>query len=86
VSLDIARWLASIGLPQYTQIFEAQGFDELGLAELTDADLEKLGISAMGHRKIILREASRLAGRRPDGWRFCFPMCCESAVRRSKRI
>jgi SAM domain (Sterile alpha motif) len=26
---DIARWLTDIGLPRYTKLFEAQGFEAI---------------------------------------------------------
>lgn len=60
-AVNIAQWLADIGLPQYAELFCDQGFDAQGLADLRDADLCELGISAMGHRKILLREAAKLA-------------------------
>jgi tetratricopeptide (TPR) repeat protein len=60
MSFDIQRWLADIGLPQYIDTFRDQGIDDLSLTELTDVDLRELGVSAMGHRKTILREAAKV--------------------------
>ena len=60
MTIDIAHWLADIGLPQYIEIFQSQGFDGQGLASLDDAELRELGITAMGHRKTILREAAKI--------------------------
>jgi WD40 repeat protein len=57
---DVARWLEGIGLAQYAPVFEKEGFDAEGLSTLTDAELQQLGIAAMGHRKTLLREAQRL--------------------------
>ena len=57
---DVSRWLTDIGLQHYTAAFQAQGFDGPGLATLTDAELQELGVAAMGHRKTILREAALL--------------------------
>jgi class 3 adenylate cyclase/tetratricopeptide (TPR) repeat protein len=46
----IAQWLASIGLERYTQRFVENAIDGDVLAELTEGDLEKLGIR-VGDRK-----------------------------------
>lgn len=59
---DISDWLANIGLSQYAKSFADEGIDEASLGELTDGDLQALGVDKMGHRKTILREASRLSG------------------------
>ena len=60
MTFDVSRWLADIGLQQYTEAFLAHGFDGPGLAKLTDAKLLELGVAAMGHRKTIQREAAQL--------------------------
>jgi class 3 adenylate cyclase len=53
------RWLASHGLEQYADAFERDDIDLDLLPELTDSDLEKLGLT-LGHRKKLLRAAARL--------------------------
>ena len=63
---DIHEWLASIGLPQYADAFIAQDLDRQSIPELNDADLRELGVSTIGHRKTILREAARLKGAEPE--------------------
>ena len=70
MSIDIASWLADLGLSQYNEIFQAQGFDGQGLASLEDAELRELGITAMGHRKTILREAAKLVVNRETSAQF----------------
>ena len=70
MSIDIASWLADLGLSQYNEIFQAQGFDGQGLASLEDAELRELGITAMGHRKTILREAAKLVVDRETSAQF----------------
>ena len=91
MTIDIARWLADLGLPQYIEIFQAQGFDDPGLASLEDAELRELGIAAMGHRKIILREAAILAmplaqtmAPDPDQGRLTAPPLTVQPVRRGR--
>src|SRR6266516_2905741 len=51
---QIADWLQTIGLGQYTELFAGSDIDLTVLHDLTDQDLENIGIS-LGHRKKILR-------------------------------
>jgi class 3 adenylate cyclase len=51
---QIEEWLDKIGLAQYTQLFLENGIDLSVLADLTDQDLEKLGV-ILGHRRKLLR-------------------------------
>jgi class 3 adenylate cyclase/tetratricopeptide (TPR) repeat protein len=57
---DIAAWLRSLGLGQYEQAFRDNDIDGDVLADLDDADLEKLGVS-LGHRKKLLKAIGALA-------------------------
>jgi class 3 adenylate cyclase/predicted ATPase len=52
--LDIDDWLRRIGLEQYTQTFRDSAIDLSVLPDLTDQDLEKLGV-LLGHRRKLLR-------------------------------
>jgi class 3 adenylate cyclase len=58
--MDVGGWLRSLGLGQYEALFRASDIDADILPELTDVDLEKLGVS-LGHRKRLLRAISGLA-------------------------
>ena len=49
----IAEWLANIGLEQYAPGFADNDIDISVLPHLTDADLEKIGVS-LGHRRKML--------------------------------
>jgi class 3 adenylate cyclase/tetratricopeptide (TPR) repeat protein len=60
---DLRAWLQSLGLERYEQAFRASDVDADVLPELSDADLEKLGIS-LGHRKKLLKAIAEL---RPGG-------------------
>jgi class 3 adenylate cyclase len=53
----ISAWLDGIGLGQYTNTFTENGVDLDLLSDLSESDLEKLGV-APGHRKRILRAIS----------------------------
>ncbi len=53
--------MTAIGLPHYADGFLAQDLDQASITELTHAHFRDLGVSTMGHRKMILREAGKLA-------------------------
>ena len=62
-TFSLRRWLEAIKLSEYQQTFESNGFadDDLdNIADLTERDLDILGITLLGHRKTILREAEKL--------------------------
>ena len=47
---QIADWLQKLGLGQYARRFAENDIDVSVLRYLTDADLEKIGVS-LGHRR-----------------------------------
>src|SRR6202162_3679055 len=49
----ITEWLAKIGLERYAAVFADNDIDVTVLRHLTDADLEKIGVS-LGHRRKLL--------------------------------
>ncbi len=57
---QIADWLEKLGLSEYAQRFAENDIDFSILAELTDQDLEKIGVSSLGHRRKILRAIATL--------------------------
>jgi class 3 adenylate cyclase/tetratricopeptide (TPR) repeat protein len=66
VMSDLAIWLESIGLAKYRESFEREAVDLADLVDLTEGDLERLGLP-MGPRKRMLRALAeqRRAGDRP---------------------
>ena len=58
--MDIDGWLRGIGLAQYAEIFRANDIDFMILRELTDQDLEKMGVASLGHRRKLLRAIAEL--------------------------
>src|SRR5690349_16730898 len=52
--MDLGGWLRSLGLDRYEAAFRANAIDADVLCDLTDQDLEKLGV-LLGHRRKILR-------------------------------
>ncbi len=60
---DVDEWLERLGLSRYRAVFAEHDIDREILPDLTDQDLEKLGLS-LGHRKKLLRAIAELG--RPD--------------------
>ena len=56
---QIAEWLATIGLERYAPAFADNDIDISVLRYLTDADLEKIGVS-LGHRRKLLAAIAEL--------------------------
>ena len=52
---QIADWLEKLGMSEYAQGFAENDIDFTILADLTDQDLEKIGIASLGNRRKILR-------------------------------
>src|SRR5437870_1626628 len=72
----IEDWLAKIGLERYAAAFANNDIDVAVLPHLTDADLEKVGVS-LGHRRKILAAIAELRGAIPAS-----PQPHDSAERR----
>lgn len=59
---EVGKWLEEIGMEQYHQAFIESGFDTiLSLKMLDDDDLESMGVTILGHKRIILTAAKALA-------------------------
>ena len=61
-AVDIAAWLSRLGLERYEQAFRESEVDWEVLPELTEGDLEKLGLP-LGPRKKLLKAIAELSGR-----------------------
>jgi class 3 adenylate cyclase len=62
--MDLRTWLRGLGLEQYETLFRENDIDAEILGDLTDRDLEKIGVS-LGHRKRLLKAVATLAGPPP---------------------
>src|SRR5262245_61342983 len=51
---QIADWLKQLGMQQYIQRFAENDIDFAILGGLTDQDLEKIGVTSLGHRRKLL--------------------------------
>lgn len=58
---DVNRWLDGLGLGHYAQIFADNDIGADLLPSLTEADLEKIGVTSLGHRKRLLAAISELS-------------------------
>ena len=72
--MDIATWLEGLGLRQYEQVFRDNAVDTEILLELSEADLEKLGV-LLGHRRKLLKAVAALrpASEQRDGYARAIP-------------
>ena len=59
--MEIGGWLRSLGLEQYEAAFHANAVDADVLRDLTDQDLQKLGV-LLGHRHRLLQAIATLNG------------------------
>ena len=65
-TMDIAAWLQELGLERYVQAFRDNEINERVLLKLTADDVRELGISAIGHRRLLLEAIAGLtAGAKP---------------------
>ena len=58
--MDVGDWLRSLGLGQYETMFRENEIDAEVLPELTEADLEKIGVP-LGHLKRLLKAVATLS-------------------------
>jgi hypothetical protein len=59
--MDMEAWLRELGLERYEPTFRENEIDWEVLPELTEADLEKLGL-LLGPRKKLLKAIAELSG------------------------
>jgi len=59
---QIADWLKHLGMDGYIERFVENDIDVAILGDLTDQDLEKIGVTSLGHRRKLLRAIEDLKG------------------------
>ena len=85
---QIADWLEKLNLGQYAQRFADNDIDFSVLRHLTDADLEKIGVS-LGHRRKMLAAIAELHGAapsKPEPVRVVEPKPQDAAERRQVTV
>jgi class 3 adenylate cyclase len=58
--MDVASWLRQLGLERYEPAFRENDVSAAVLPNLTAEDLRELGISSVGHRRLLLEAISAL--------------------------
>jgi class 3 adenylate cyclase len=71
----IADWLEKLGMSEYASRFAENDIDFTILLDLTDQDLEKIGVASLGHRRKLLRAIAAL-----DGTAAAAPMSSTAAT------
>ena len=59
---QITEWLEKLGMSEYAQRFAENDIEFAILRDLTDQDLEKIGVASLGHRRKLLRAIADLGG------------------------
>jgi hypothetical protein len=63
--MNVADWLCNLGMGRYTAAFHADGITAEVLRHLTADDLKDLGVTSIGHRRVILRAIAAMRGAAP---------------------
>jgi class 3 adenylate cyclase/tetratricopeptide (TPR) repeat protein len=83
--VDLKSWLEELGMGQYAQSFVASDIDFDVLPDLTEADLERLGVS-LGHRKRLRRAIATLTSAATKGPAAAMPTQELQAERRQVTV
>ena len=65
--IDLEGWLRSLGLAPYEAAFRENAINEAILPKLTAEDLKDIGVTAVGHRRVLLDAIAALRGERVIG-------------------
>ena len=58
--MDIGAWLRDLGLERYEQAFQDNEVEARSLPHLTADDLKEMGVTAIGHRRLLLQAIAEL--------------------------
>jgi class 3 adenylate cyclase len=64
---EVVDWLKTLGMSEYAERFAESDIDFAILTDLTDQDLEKIGVASLGHRRKLLRAIANLEGIEKSG-------------------
>jgi class 3 adenylate cyclase/predicted ATPase len=81
-----AEWLTSLGMSEYAQRFAENDIDFTILRDLTDQDLEKIGVVSLGHRRKLLRAIANIEKSAPAVAAPAAPLPQDSAERRQVTV
>ena len=77
---EMGQWLGRIGLGDYTSLFQENDIDFEVLPDLTEVELETLGLS-LGHRKKLMRAIAALGTRAPEPTNIAAPGALSQILR-----
>src|SRR5262252_6509606 len=83
--MDISAWLRGLGLERYEQAFRENAIDEASLPKLTAEDLTDLGVTAVGHRRILLDAIAALRTERNTATEHSVESDCSGAKAQAER-
>jgi len=83
--MDIAAWLRGLSLERYAEAFRDNAIELEVLPELSEADLEKIGV-LLGHRKIMLKAIAELRPPAPQPPAQTAPVVPDAAERRQLTV
>src|SRR5215831_19152180 len=78
--MDLGGWLRSVGLGQYEAAFRENAIDLSILPDLTDQDLEKIGV-LLGHRRKLLRAIANLETQKTSASTVASPTTIDASPR-----
>lgn len=58
--MDVGAWLGALGLRRYEQAFRDNDVDARALPGLTADDLKEIGVTSVGHRRLLLQAIAAL--------------------------
>src|SRR5215217_2908318 len=76
--VDVGAWLHGLGLGQYEQAFHDNNVDARVLPGLTADDLKEIGVTSVGHRRLLLQAAAALSA--PTTAPALTPIAAETAA------
>jgi class 3 adenylate cyclase/predicted ATPase len=80
--MDLGGWLRILGLGQYEAAFRENAIDLSILPDLTDQDLEKIGV-LLGHRRKLLRAIANLETQKASASTIATPATMDASPRDS---
>ena len=63
---NVRAWLGDLNLGRYADAFEENDIDPRALIELTDQDLKDIGVTSLGHRRVLLGAIKQLASQKAE--------------------
>src|SRR5215831_7032432 len=79
-AMDVGGWLRRLGLKQYEAAFRENAIDLSILPDLTDQDLEKVGV-LLGHRRKLLRAIANLETQKASASTVASPTTTDASPR-----